>query len=85
MCIVENEGCSCSKEEFNHSDLCLSHFVAFEIWIANGGHIIYASDRPKGAKRNMFREALKLLSPDDTAEAIERKFAHLENEYTNAA
>lgn len=76
-CSAENIGCKCSTEEFSHPDLCLAHFVAFEIWIANGWHEVYESQTlTQEEKREAFREALKILSPDDTAEIIERKFAN---------
>lgn len=76
-CVAKDIGCKCSAEEFSHPDLCLSHYVAFEIWIANGGHEVYESQTlTQEEKREVFREALNLLSPDDTAEIIERKFAN---------
>lgn len=76
-CTVENIGCKCSTEEFSHPDLCLAHFVAYEIWIANGGHEVYESQTlTQEEKRECFRKAFELLDPDDAAEIIERKFAN---------
>lgn len=76
-CTVENIGCKCSMEEFSHPELCLAHFVAFEIWIANGGHEVYGSQTlTLEEKRDRFQKALELLDQDDTAEIIERKFAN---------
>lgn len=76
-CTVENIGCKCSTEEFSHPDLCLAHFVAYEIWIVNGGHEVYESQTlTQEEKRKRFQKALELLDPDDAAEIIEKKFAN---------